>query len=257
MTTLLKVEHMSAGYRGNTVVRDVSFSVGEGEVAGILGENGCGKTTLFKSIFEMGTRLSGTAFVNGRDTAAMTVKERSLCLALLPSGGTIPSGLLADEVLEMGWYARLRFLQSPDKRLRREKEQVIQELGLESYILSCFDQLSQGQKQMILLGRMLLQDAPVFLMDEPDTSLDFKHKHGLLQRIRSMAGERKKAGLMILHDPSLALTYCDKVFLMKDGRLLGTICPQKDTEEQIAEKIKPITGTVMVTKLETSVIISP
>ena len=72
-----------------------------------------------------------------------------------------------------------------------------------------------------------------------------------------MAAEKRKAGLIVLHDPSLAMSYCDRVFLMREGRIADVVCPGEETEEEIAEKIRDITGLVRVTKQGTSVIISP
>lgn len=254
---VLDIKGLSAGYGKQAIVQDIFFSVKEGEIVGIFGENGCGKTTLLNAIIGLGTRITGKVFVSGKDMTAASVRERARYLTMLPSVTEIPEGILADEVLEMGWYARSGFLMKADEKAREEKARIISELELEQLVAEYFDKLSQGQKQRVLLGRMLLQDTPVFLMDEPDTSLDFKHKHCLFQKMRTIADERKKAGVMILHDPSLALTYCDRIFLMKEGKFADVICPREETEEQIAEKIEPITGAVSVTRCGMSIIIFP
>lgn len=254
---LLKVENLSAGYGKQKVVEDVSFSVSQGEIAGIFGENGCGKTTLLKAVAGLGTQMCGTVWVKGQDTGRLTARKRAGYLAMFASGTEIPGGLWAEEVLEMGWYARLPFLGLPGEGLQKEKEQVIRALELEPFISCSFDKLSQGQKQRVLMGRLLLQDAPVFLMDEPDSALDFRHKHSLLRKMKALTEEKQKAGVMILHDPSLAMTYCDRVFLMKQGRIADSIRPAEETEAEIAEKIGEITGKVRVTKQGTSVIICP
>ena len=252
---LLKVERLFAGYGKQRIVEDVSFSVKTGEIVGIFGENGCGKTTLLRGVAGLGTRMSGKIYVKGQDVTELTTKARAGYLSMFSSEERIPEGLLTEEVLEMGWYSRLRFLQKPDAGMRAEKEQVIEEMELNSLLFQYYDRLSQGQRQRVLLGRMLLQNAPVFLMDEPDSSLDFKHKHRLFQKMRRMVQEREKAGVVILHDPSLALTYCDRVFLMHEGRIEDVICAKEEQEKGIADKIKKIIGDVGVTKQGTSVII--
>ena len=254
---MLKVENLSAGYGKQRIVNDVSLSVEAGELVGIFGENGCGKTTLFRAITGLGTRMSGLVSVDGHDITNMTVRRRAQYLSMLPAVTEIPEGVLAEEVLEMGWYACCGFLKGPDRAARETKKKILKELELWELANQYFDRLSQGQKQMVLLGRMLLQDTPVFFMDEPDVSLDFKHKHSLFRKMRSIAAEKSKAGLMILHDPSLVLTYCDRVFLMKKGELMDVICPALETEREIARKIEAITGRVRVTKQENSVIIFP
>lgn len=254
---LLRVENLCAGYGKRRIVENISFSVKAGETVGIFGENGCGKTTLLKGIAGLIAGVSGRVYIGGRDIIPMTVRKRAGCVSMFFVGAEVPEGLLAEEVLEMGWYGRLRFLKPAGAVLQSEKEAVIRELGLEGFLSRDFGALSQGQKQMVLLGRLLLQNTPIFLMDEPDNSLDFKHRHGLLQKMRLTAGKNGKAGIMVLHDPSLAMSYCDRVFLMAEGRFVDTVCPGKETEREIAEKLKEITGDVQVTKRGASVIISP
>lgn len=254
---LLRVENFCAGYGKRKVVENISFSIEKGEIAGVFGENGCGKTTLLKGIAGLLSGASGSVAVNGREIAQMTARKRAGCVSMFFSGTEAPEGLLAQEVLEMGWYGRLRFLEPPGDGLQLEKEEIIRELGLENLVPKYFGALSQGQKQMILLGRMLLQNTPVFLMDEPDNSLDFQHRHGLLRKMKAIAGDKGKAGLLVLHDPSLAMSYCDRVFLMREGRFTDQVCPAKETEGKIAEKLREITGSVQVTKRGTNVIISP
>lgn len=254
---LLRVENLCAGYGKQRIVENISFSVKAGETVGIFGENGCGKTTLLKGIAGLISGVLGRVSIGGQDIVPMTARKRAEYVSMFFAGAEVPEGLLAEEVLEMGWYGRLRFLHPPGAALQSEKERVVRELGLESFLPKYFGSLSQGQKQLVLLGRLLLQNTPVFLMDEPDNSLDFKHRHALLQKMRLTAGEKGKAGLLVLHDPSLIMSYCDRVFLMREGRFADTVCPGKETEREIAEKLKEITGSVQVTKRGSSVIISP
>lgn len=257
MTAGLWVEHFWAGYKKKTVVEDVSFAVNRGELAGVLGENGCGKTTLLKGIAGLGVRHGGKVLADGQDIRGMSVKKRAAKVSVLASKNDIPPGLLAREVLEMGWYPQLSFLRPPGERLLEKRDRVAKKLELEELLPQYFEKLSQGQGQRVLLGRLFLQDTPLVLLDEPDAGLDFRRKHAFFLQIRQWLLEEGKTGLAVLHDPGLALTYCDRVFCMKRGKIIGTIEPKADTEEEIAEKIRPVTGIVKVTKCQRSVIIFP
>lgn len=257
MTAGLWAEHFSAGYGKRMVVEDVSFAVKKGELAGILGENGCGKTTLLKGILGMEVRCGGRILVDGQDIGAMSAKKRATYVSMLASKTEMPRGLLAREVLEMGWYPRLSFLRPPGGNLLEKRDCVAKRLELGELLPQYFEKLSQGQQQRVLLGRLFLQDTPLLLLDEPDAGLDFRRKHAFFRQMRQWLLEEEKAGLAVLHDPGLALTYCDTVFCMQNHKIASTIDPERETEEEIAEKIKPVTGIVKVTKCQRSVIIFP
>lgn len=111
-----------------------------------------------------------------------------------------------------------------------------------------FGELSQGQKQMVILARCMIQNAPVMLMDEPDSALDFLNKHIVLGKIRRIVKEEHKAGLITMHDPNFAMEYCDRLFLLRNGEIVTQIHMKEDSEENIKRSLSMIYGEIELLK---------
>lgn len=248
MEKLLDIKHISVGYKNKEIVTDVSFHVKKGELCAILGSNGCGKTTLFRGITGTADIIEGECLVKGKNILHMKPKKRAREIALLPQHMEVPQGLLVEDILEMGLYPRLALLGFPTEAMKEEMNQVIQYLGIENLLGGYYDKLSQGQKQMVLYARTLIQNTPVVLMDEPDSALDFEHKHRMFRQLRQLVREGEKAVLLVLHDPSIALNYCHRIMLMRDGSLIEEIEPSRDDTIKIEEKIQRLYGRIKVHK---------
>lgn len=109
-----------------------------------------------------------------------------------------------------------------------------------------FGTLSQGQRQLIILARCMVQDAPVMLMDEPDSALDFLNLHMILAKVRDTLHTDGRAGLITLHDPNFAMAYCDRIFLLHDGLLQAELDMSSASREEIQDKLSLICGGIDV-----------
>lgn len=236
----LLIKDFFAGYGKKEILHSVQLEVKQGELCGIIGPNGSGKTTLFRSLMNNEAWGKGSCFLNGQDMMKLTVKQKAQYFSFLPQTLLVPKGYLCVDVLATACYPRLHFLQPLTKAMKQEMKAVCEELDLTNFMNMEYGTLSEGQKQMILLGRTLLQKGEVIFLDEPDHSLDFSHKHEMLLMFQSLIHEKKKIGLMILHDPDTALSYCDRIYLMKDGLIVEEICPKIDSLEMMEKKLKRI-----------------
>lgn len=144
----------------------------------------------------------------------------------------------------MGLNPHLGLLSSPSAAQRADAVKAMERLGCGELAGLDFGCLSQGQRQAVVLARCILQDAPVMLMDEPDSALDFLNKHMILEKIRELIHEEKKAGLITLHDPNFAMAYCDRLFLLRDGRLVGEVTMQDASPEEIRTELAKIYGSI-------------
>lgn len=250
MNQLFVAKHLTAGYGKKEILSDLSFSINETQLCGILGANGCGKTTLFRGIMGVHAWIKGQCFVKDVDVLRMNPKNKAKRISLLPQHMEVPEGLLVEDIIEMGFYPRLSFLEGPTKEMLQEMKNIADSVGILFLFGRYYHELSEGQKQMVLLVRTLVQNTPVIFMDEPDSALDFTHKHEMFFRLQDLVKQQKKAGLLILHDPSVALTYCDKVFLIKEGKLLDTILSKEETEQQMQEKLQKLYGNITLRKTE-------
>lgn len=221
---LLEAENLTAGYR-RPVVRGVSLALPAGTVTALLGPNGSGKSTLLRALSGNGRVFGGSVRVLGQDCLALPARRRARCLALLPQRTGLLPGLTAREVIAMGRYAYSGPFGGPAPGDAERVAQAARALGVQDLLDADCAALSEGQRQLVHLGRVVAQDAPVLLLDEPNSALDYTHTHRLFAALRRWAQGGQRAALVVLHDPALALRYADRLLLMQDGALCGSVCP--------------------------------
>lgn len=235
---LLEVNSLTVGY-GRPVVREASLALQAGQITALLGPNGCGKSTLLRGISGSGKVFEGTVQVCGQDCLAMTARRRARCLAVLPQRVGVLPGLTVREIIAMGRYAHSGIFGGPAPGDARRVQDTARTFGVESLLDTDAAALSEGQRQLIHLCRVAVQDTPVLLLDEPNSALDFANTHRLFAVLRRWVRDRNKAALIVLHDPALALRYCDRLLLMQAGRLCGALHPG-DGVPAIQQALKPL-----------------
>lgn len=229
---VFEVSGLTAGYR-HAVISELSFGADAGELVCILGRNGQGKTTIFRAIAGNARRFAGTVCVNGRDCFSVSLKHRASMIAFMPQRASFPPGLRVRDLLRMGRYPHGGWIDIPRQQEDETIEFWARELGITSMLDRDGAELSAGQQQMVLLCRLMIQDTPVVLLDEPDGALDWDNTHRMFQILRRTLAQKKKAGVVILHDPQMALRWCDRVLLLNEGRLIEELTPASDHAEKI------------------------
>ena len=250
MNELLKIENLSCGYQRKEIVHNAGFAVESGEFCALLGLNGCGKTTLIKAICGFLPIHTGNCAVGGDDCTAMNERQRALRMAYIPQRGSLISGKTVLDVVLMGFNARLHLLDSPGKLHRQKAMDALDQLGMAHLAEQDYAQISEGQKQMVILARTLVQDTPVLLMDEPDSALDFVNRNVVLRKIRHIIHAQNKAGLITLHDPNFALSYCDTLLLMKEGSIIQRLPLAGASREDVEKALKKIYGNIRILSYE-------
>lgn len=243
MTPVFEIKNLRAGYGDKEIVHGVSLSILPGELCALLGLNGCGKTTLLRSVCGL-LPSKGERLVQGISLENMSRREQAQWLSLVPQSPSPIEGKTVMEVLLMGANPHLRLLESPGETHRKKAREALARLGLEEFETRFFHTLSQGQKQLIILARTLVQDAPVMLMDEPDSALDFLNRHMVLGKIRELVETQQRGGLITLHDPNFAMAYCHKLFLMKEGTLVDTLDMTTATRQEAEDKLSLLYGSI-------------
>lgn len=245
MAAMLEIKNLSAGY-STKIIKDISFTVEGGELVGLLGRNGSGKTTLLRALTGSAKIMGGSVYLMGEDCAQLSPRQRACRLALMPQRPQLLPGLRAREVLEMGRYPWTGPLRPAGEEGRRRVAQAARQFGLEDLLDMDCAALSEGQRQMVHLGRAVVQDTPVLLLDEPNSALDFYNTQLLFQTVRGLIRDGGKAGLVVLHDPALALTWCRRLLLLRRGELVGEICPQQAVTEEIQGVLRRIYPDIWV-----------
>lgn len=240
---LLQVEKLNAGYGKKQIIHDFSMDINAGQIVGILGPNGCGKSTLIKALCKS-IPYEGKILIDGQDVRDLSVKKMAQICSYVPQRSGLSVDISVYDAVMMGFQPYLKLLENPVKEMHDKACEIIAQIGLKEQMMDNYMELSEGQKRLCILARSLISDAKLMLMDEPDGALDFGIRNHLLQMVSHKIENGQRGVLITLHDVNLALSYCDSIYLMKEGRLAGVMNPNADSAEEMEEKLSLLYGSV-------------
>lgn len=249
---MIRLDNFCAGYN-EMIVKNITTTFEEKCLYGILGPNGCGKTTLLRGIMNSGIKTTGRCIYQQeeageeKDLSGMNEKGIASIISFLPQIIDIAVGITVKDVLRMAFYKDIHWPGTITKDMYEKLVKTASGMGIYGLLDREYMTLSQGQKQLVLWTRLLLQDTPVVFLDEPDSALDFSRRHELLLGLKKLTKEGR-TGLVVLHDPAYALNYCDEILIMKEGRIIRKINPAKDTEAEILLCLREIYPEIMVSR---------
>ena len=207
------VRSVTKSFGATDAVADVSFSVEQGELTVLLGPSGCGKSTMLRMIAGLEDPTSGTIEIGGRDVAGLTGAARGVAM-VFQSYALFPHLSVADNIA-FGLSVR----RTPKAEIARRLAKVANVLGLEALLARKPGQLSGGQQQRVALGRALIAEAPVCLLDEPLSNLDAQLRQDLRREIRALQQRLGITMVYVTHDQTEAMSMADQVILMRAGRI--------------------------------------
>jgi iron complex transport system ATP-binding protein len=222
---VLEVDQLAAGYDDLDVIRNISFSLLEGDMLGIVGPNGSGKSTLLKALTRSIPVHSGRVRIHGRDLSEFRANDLAQTVSVIPQSSPLPEGFSALEIALMGRTPYLRLLQSErpsDLALARRSMLQTDTLHLAERSVS---DLSGGERQRVVVARALTQQSPILLMDEPTVHMDIGHQLSLLDLIVELQKKQHLSVVTVVHDLTLAAQYCDRLILLSEGEIFaaGTV----------------------------------
>ena len=246
---LLCVQGLSAGYGKAKVLENLSFSLEPGCLMGILGSNGCGKTTLMKAICGI-LPHEGTCVLEGVALEGLTARQVAKRISYIPQRSGIGIDMTALDVVLMGFNPRLGLLEQPTKTMIAEAEAALEQVGLPDMGDNNYLNLSEGQKQLCILARTMVSGSRLLLLDEPESALDFRHRYRMLDLVRSWVGKTNGGAVVTLHDPVLALNRCDRLMVLKDGGILDILCPRQDPLAKMEQVLGEVYGPVSLHRVK-------
>jgi iron complex transport system ATP-binding protein len=223
---MLQVEELAFGFPGRTVGRGVGFSLAPGEVMCVLGPNGGGKTTLFRTLLGLLERHAGSIAIGGEPIENLRRAEIARRVGYVPQGHTGYFAYTVGEMVLMGRTARLGALSAPGRSDREIAARALALLEISHLAARAVTEISAGERQLALIARALAQEPRLLVMDEPTTSLDFGNQVRVLQRIAALAS----SGMSILfssHDPDHAFLAAQRALLLAEGTALESGPPRE------------------------------
>ena len=160
------------------------------------------------------------------------------------------SELTALDVVLMGFNPHMGLLEHPTKSMQTAARQVLEQVGLAEKAQMNYLHLSEGQKQLCILARTLVSGSKLLLLDEPESALDFRFRHQMLSLLHSWVASRERSAIVTLHDPSLALNFCDKLLLLSDGGVLGVIEPKTDPLDKMEQMLSMVYGNISLQRCQ-------
>jgi len=220
MKTAIDIKNLSYAYGKPLVLKDISFSVPEGDFFIVIGPNGSGKTTLMKVISGIRKFQKGRLDVLGRAIGAYTKKTLARTVALVPQDVPADFPFTVNELVLMGRSPYLGMLGLPQKEDVDIADQAVAFTGVEHLAHRKLDQLSGGERQLVFIARAICQQPQIILLDEPTASLDLSHQVKIMDLMERLKLEKGITVVMVSHDVNLAAMYGDTLLLLKDGRVI-------------------------------------
>ncbi len=232
----VEMTHLSFSYpRDGHRLNDVSLCLREAEICCLLGPNGAGKTTLLRCLLNLLTPAQGTIRIYGKNIASLSARELARLVGYVPQSATTPFPFTALEIAVMGRTPYLPLSATPSAADRRMASDSLERLRIGHLRDRSFSNLSGGERQLVLLARALVQEAPVLVLDEPTAALDYGNEVRLLQIMTDLAREGRSI-LMTTHQPAHALGYSNHAVLMRNGAIIADGAPADVvTSERLTE----------------------
>ena len=208
---MIQVSDLVCGYHtGKPIIGPLSFEIKKGDIACLIGPNGIGKTTLFKTILGLLRPLGGSIHVAGKDYHDYSAKEFARMVAYVPQGHIPPFPYTVRDVVVMGCNPNMHELSSPEKKDYETVDEKLALLGIEHLVDRDYTEVSGGERQMVMIARALAQNTNLLVMDEPTTHLDYGNETRVLGQVKKLAGLGYTI-VMITHVPGHAFLCANRV----------------------------------------------
>jgi len=234
---MLRVENLTFGYVANVqVLENLSFQVTRGKLCGLFGPNGCGKSTLFKCCLKFLHFTGGEITIDGRDIRNISVRDLAKLVSYVPQEHKPPFPYLVKEVVLMGRTPHLGGVFGISAKDKKKAFDAMQLVGIDAFADTPYNQLSVGQRQLVIIARAVAQETNLMVLDEPTSALDFSNQVKVWRVLQRLSNGGRTI-VACTHDPNHVMWFCDEVVMMGEKGIIATGSPQKILSEKTLNQI--------------------
>ena len=240
----ISTKELNVHLGGKKILENINIHVDNKEFVGIIGPNGSGKSTLLKTIYRTLKPSRGIVFINNKTLESLTVKESAKKMAVVSQHNEISFDFSVVEMVLIGRSPHKKFMERDNPEDYEIALESLQKVGMEDFKDRSFNSLSGGEKQRIILARALAQNTQCLILDEPTNHLDIKYQ----LQFMSIAKSLSITVISAIHDLNLASIYCDKLYVLKEGQIIGYGIPQKVLTKELIKELYDVDSEVVLDK---------
>ncbi|MDR0767480.1 MAG: ABC transporter ATP-binding protein [Methanosarcinales archaeon] len=233
---MLKIEDLHFSYKDKPVLDGINIDVKQGEIIGIIGPNGCGKTTLLKHINRNLTPAAGCVLLDGTDIKGMKKSAIARHVAVVPQSNEIHFSFTVRDIVTMGRMPFLEKFRGESSEDIKKVEEAMQKTNIIAFADRFINTMSGGERQRVIIARALAQTPSIILMDEPTLHLDISNQFDILDLVKKLSDEDGLTVVIVSHDLPMVVRYCDRIIMLKDQKIFAMGTPEEVlTPENIRE----------------------
>jgi len=234
---IIEIEKLSLGYRAKKVIEELNLSFEAGEFCALLGPNGAGKSTLLKALIGYLPPLSGRILLSGKDLTRWQKQELAKTISLIPQDFQLQFDYTVEEIVLMGRFPYLGLWQKYSDEDKKIVGEVLEKLDLTQMKDELYSQLSGGERRRVSIARALAQQTEILLLDEAFANLDINHQLEIMQILSEINRQAGKLIILVSHNINLSAEYCQRIVLMKNGKVMADGKPAQIITSQNLEKV--------------------
>lgn len=237
----IKTKNINVVIDNNNILKDINIEVDNKEVIGIIGPNGSGKSTLLKCIYRLLKPNAGLVKFDDVDIKNISIKESSKKVAVLSQHNNYDFDFTVKDIVLMGRSPHKKFMERDNKNDYDLVNDALRKVDMINFKDRSFQSLSGGEQQRVILARALVQQPKCLILDEPTNHLDIKYQLQLMRIVKSLNIEVIAA----IHDLNIAAMYCDKIYVLKAGKIIQYGTPKEVLTTQLIKDVYEVDANLI------------
>lgn len=242
---VMEVKNLYSGYKDKNILENINLEIEKGKIYSIIGSNGCGKTTLMRTLSRNKKPKSGKVLIDGKDIFSMSTKEVARKIAVLSQNNITMSDVTVESLVGYGRYAYNKWWQNNTEKDKEIVKWAIEKTGLNGYEERKLQTLSGGERQRAWIAMAIAQKPEILLLDEPTTYLDISHQLGIMELVKKLNKEEGITIIMVLHDINHASRYSDELIIIDDHKVYEKGDPWRLINDNVLQKVFKVEADIL------------